>query len=393
MSTGGLPTGADWVRIVEAVYAPVADDHAWTVEVVATAQRVLGIEAPSGFVVHRHAADLGAWDHLFHATVVSQEHTARAHREMVDVLGTDGLREVYYPPSLVATQHEIWTRLSPAAREYMRGYLSYVGVADTLGLVAHPEPGVVAVLFFGSGERIRLSRHARATFARLALHVEAALRLRLRPESVKAIVDTTGEVVHHTEGAPASAALSLHARRIERARTRKHRTTAEALDLWSALLSGKVSFVERTEGKRRFYYVVENAHATQPFRTLTRSEIDVLSQSARGLSAKLVAYGLGISETRVSSLLASAASKVGLSTRLELIRVAAMLTRDPRARFEELALTTAERDVLELLSRGLSNSEIARIRGRSLRTIANQVARLLEKTDSPTRRALATRAV
>jgi DNA-binding NarL/FixJ family response regulator len=44
-----------------------------------------------------------------------------------------------------------------------------------------------------------------------------------------------------------------------------------------------------------------------------------------------------------------------------------------------VGVTAAERDVLRLIMRGLSNKEIGRERGTSERTIANQVACLLEK--------------
>jgi DNA-binding CsgD family transcriptional regulator len=74
-----------------------------------------------------------------------------------------------------------------------------------------------------------------------------------------------------------------------------------------------------------------------------------------------------------------------------LVRLAAVLTRDPRGRFAEASLTAAESDVLELLQRGLSNDAIAKLRSRSVRTIANQVASLLRKTHSPSRRALIVR--
>ena len=87
--------------------------------------------------------------------------------------------------------------------------------------------------------------------------------------------------------------------------------------------------------------------------------------------------------------MASAASKIGASSPLELVRLAAMVTRDPRTTATgTTTLTAAERDVLELLQHGLSNAQIAKIRSRSVRTIANQVASLLSKTNSHTRRAL-----
>jgi DNA-binding NarL/FixJ family response regulator len=116
----------------------------------------------------------------------------------------------------------------------------------------------------------------------------------------------------------------------------------------------------------------------------------VVSLVCQGHSAKAIGYALGITESAVSIRLERATAKVGLSSRMELVRIAAMLTRDPRARFVDTALTTSEREVLALLERGLTNREIARIRNRSARTIANQVAAMLRKTGSANRKALAT---
>ena len=53
-----------------------------------------------------------------------------------------------------------------------------------------------------------------------------------------------------------------------------------------------------------------------------------------------------------------------------------------------MALTPAERDVLKLLCAGLSNEAIAKARGRSLRTVANQVASILKRTNCASRRAV-----
>src|SRR5207253_2569995 len=98
--------------------------------------------------------------------------------------------------------------------------------------------------------------------------------------------------------------LGFHVKRIERARTRKQRREPAAFDLWPALTSGRVSIVERFDGRKRCYYVVDNAPATRRLRTFTRGEIDVVSHAARGLSSKLIAYALGVSAPRVSARLA-----------------------------------------------------------------------------------------
>lgn len=52
-------------------------------------------------------------------------------------------------------------------------------------------------------------------------------------------------------------------------------------------------------------------------------------------------------------------------------------------------LTAAERGVVELVGRGATNQEIARIRKTSTRTVANQIASILRKLDLPSRVAIA----
>ncbi len=55
------------------------------------------------------------------------------------------------------------------------------------------------------------------------------------------------------------------------------------------------------------------------------------------------------------------------------------------------ALTPAERQILAAILRGMSNDEIARERGRSVRTVANQIAALFRKTGVRSRAELARR--
>ncbi|MBL8911281.1 MAG: response regulator transcription factor [Archangium sp.] len=52
---------------------------------------------------------------------------------------------------------------------------------------------------------------------------------------------------------------------------------------------------------------------------------------------------------------------------------------EPIERDEAEALTASEADVMTLLLEGLSNKEIAKKRGRAVRTIANQIASLFRK--------------
>ncbi len=52
------------------------------------------------------------------------------------------------------------------------------------------------------------------------------------------------------------------------------------------------------------------------------------------------------------------------------------------------SLSVAERHVARLAAEGLSNAEVARVRGTSLRTVANQMASVLRKLGVDSRRQL-----
>jgi len=162
----------------------------------------------------------------------------------------------------------------------------------------------------------------------------------------------------------------------------------DAVALWPAIVSGHLSLMERAAGNHRRYPVVENPVAARTMRALTSSELAVVAHAARGLPTKLIAYTLGLSPAAISTRLASAAAKVGAVSRIDLVRLAALFARDARPPGHDIRLTDAERDVLALLQRGLSNQAIAWSRSRSVRTVANQVASLLRKTKCGSRREL-----
>lgn len=371
----------DWIEFIESVYEPADDDVTWAERLRDVGKSVFGDAQLFGMTAFQHDAACTSLRPLLTLGL------PRARSDLMagaGLLGPTFIRAMFYPPQIVTTLREV-----PAGeRDYMAKFRSGWGCVDGLGLCVHPEPGVPLVFYAGYDRVLELSPYQRRLLTRLALHLETAYRLRRRPAAVMAVVSAEGRILHREDGAPSSPTLSAHVARVERARTRRHRKLPDAVDLWRTLVDGRASLVERTEGSRRHYLVVENAPATQPIRALTSAEIDVVSYAARGLSGKLIAYALGVSEPIVSTRLASAAAKVGLSTRQELVRIAAIFSRDPRARFEETALTTTEREILTLLTQGLSNDEIATIRHRSVRTIANQVAALLRKTKTSSRRAL-----
>jgi DNA-binding CsgD family transcriptional regulator len=378
---------ADWLTLLEAAYAPAGDEWTWADGVLAACREVFAPGSILTFFGVEISPDLGQVVPRFSSGAFgldAVEQNVAAFRPF----GQAAVRAIYLPPSLVTTHARVERFLPEGARRLLAGQRQFLGVADVLGLVLQPAPGFTAVACGSMASKAALSNHELQRLTRVALHLEAGLRLLRRPQVVKAILEPSGRVVHLEEGAPEVTLLSALARRVDGARTRKRRREPESLELWTALAEGQVSLVERMDGPRRYYWVMENAPERQRMRALTNTERNVVAESARGLSAKLVGYGLGLSAPLVSKQLASAASKVGLASRTELVRLAAMLCRDPHARLPDAALTRAEQEIVELLRRGLSNGEIAAIRNRSVSTIANQVAALLRKTGSPTRRAL-----
>lgn len=390
-----LMSNADWSRVVEAAYAPANDDTSWAKELVSATTTLFANKPTIQASAIRHDETCTSFQPTIATGALAPVNPEvageflRIFQRMPRVF-----RAFWYPPSLVTSARSSFEALEGMEREIARMSLERVGASDAVAIVVHPEPGVGLVLNTLQDEPVNLSRQQKSLLTRIALHIETGYRLRLRASDVvMAVVSSDGKLLHREPDAPETASMREHVARIERARTRRVRHDPTALDLWKALVDGRATVVERTEGSRRQYVFVENAPATQAIRAFTRGEVDAVSYATRGLQSKLVAYALGVSEPTVSSRLASAASKVGLVTRMDLVRIAAMLTHDPRSRFERTSLTTSEREVLELVSRGLSNKQIAAIRSRSVRTIANQVAKLLVKAGAPTRRALVARSV
>lgn len=196
----------------------------------------------------------------------------------------------------------------------------------------------------------------------LAAHVELARRLRARPDDVvAAVLDAGGRLVTTRPGSALGA---------------------------DVLFDGRHLVVPREdEAGRRAYLLVRNAPALVEATRLPPREAEVLRLSARGESGKAVALTLGVPASAVSTALARAAARLTLPSRAALIDVATgLLGGDDDGVCEPLS--EAERAVHELLRRGLSNAEIARLRRRSPNTIANQVAAILRKSRRGSRRAL-----
>lgn len=106
-------------------------------------------------------------------------------------------------------------------------------------------------------------------------------------------------------------------------RTREHPRddeVARALELWRGLLEGRCSMVDWFDHDGRRYVLARRnpPHSKDP-RSLTERESNVCAGVCLGESNKSISYRLGISRSRVSTVLRSAMRKLGVKTRPQLV--------------------------------------------------------------------------
>lgn len=298
----------------------------------------------------------------------------------------------YRYPRWVTSAQEVKQQDNLPSYDDLQQFHTMTQAQDSLGLIAIVDD-VSVVCGATCPSQIRLGQRERQFLTRIALHLETGLRLRLQPGAVQAKLRPDGRLLDAPSELSGSAReqFSQHVGQVEASRTRRNRSQDTALEMWTALVGGSFGLVEREERGLGRYYAVLGTDHTRHLRALSALEARVTELSARGLSGKAVAYGLGLGPSAVSRNLTSAAQKLGVRSRNELVQLASCLlgtgATPPRG---AAALSNAERDVLELIRLGFSNARIAQERQRSERTVANQVASLLRKLQVPSRRALGT---
>ncbi|WP_394847855.1 LuxR C-terminal-related transcriptional regulator [Pendulispora brunnea] len=120
-------------------------------------------------------------------------------------------------------------------------------------------------------------------------------------------------------------ALQQAACLLDRARGKLRRTDPEtALALWGAMVSGRWTLVEQFDHDgKRFMVAYRNdvASPSATFCNLGQRERQVATLAAMGHSNKLIAYELGLSVSAVSAYLTRAAKKLGVDSRVALVRL------------------------------------------------------------------------
>jgi DNA-binding CsgD family transcriptional regulator len=125
------------------------------------------------------------------------------------------------------------------------------------------------------------------------------------------------------------AELRALARTLERNRLARHAPAhpeSEALALWQGLVAGRWTLVDQFDDEGRRYLIARRSGTqVQALRALTRREQQVVDRLRAGGSNKRIAYDLGLADSTVATHLANVMSKLGVGSRLELIRLLASL--------------------------------------------------------------------
>lgn len=258
------------------------------------------------------------------------------------------------------------------------------GVRDALVVSGYDANGEGAVLFAFRRFQVvgQPSQAERARWQRISGHLTAATRLR-RMRRRDGAWNSDQEPM-------ATDAVRAATKAIDRARTRSLRMDERALDLWPALHAGRFSVVP-AHGDEPSYRAIENRPTSASLGMLTSRESTAVTLLCLGRSNKAMAYELGIAPSTVSTLLTSAARKLGVTGAREIIsRARATVHASARAGAiaEHASLTESEAVVLALLLAGLSDHDIKGVRRATRSTVTKQVDAVFRKLGVGSRREL-----
>jgi DNA-binding CsgD family transcriptional regulator len=399
----GRDRSTSLVDVVEAAYTLDGDHHAWLTRLAEAARpsldRGLGVVAYVGETRTLRPVDV--------AMVGVTEGVHRLLRAVGERAAGE-VDETYLGQPMRFVSVSETTFFGDALRSDWEETGRACGLVDGVSVYVHSTANRTVHLFAGSASLERPSARERRAWLRVASHIAAGHRvLTLLSQGgpmdaqCDAVFDPCGRLLDARNEATtptARKALRDAVCAMERARgPMRNSATGRALELWRGLVAGRWSLVDRWDSDgRRFIVAIENAPESVDPRALRPREGAVARLAAEGAGPKDIAYALGISQSNARAVLASALAKLGLSSRAELFRwnpahahvhalapalslEALVILERPPSHLELTRLTEAERTVARLAADGMTNHEIARTRGTSVRTTANQMAGILRK--------------
>jgi DNA-binding CsgD family transcriptional regulator len=208
------------------------------------------------------------------------------------------------------------------------------GMKDALFLNALDPSGYGCVVAAGLPAPRRLRPEVRQLWTRVAVHVTAGHRLRRRLQAgasavieAEAVLRPTGEVEHATGPAGSRESMArLRATALARERARGQFGRAQpqrALAEWTGLVAARWTLVDQFDRDGdRYLLARRNDVELGGLEVLSERERQAVAYAGLGHSNKLIAYEMGLSASTVGVLLWRASTKLGVSSRAELIALA-----------------------------------------------------------------------
>jgi DNA-binding CsgD family transcriptional regulator len=333
-----LTARTDLVGIIEASYRLDLTDQEWLTALVQAA----GPHFDHGKGVYGFCFDASKADHFrLWGTVVPDG--ALVIPELIEkwhaALEPEQIWRMYRGPLQFAS---ISQRLGGAEleqdQEAMRRFCRRIGIVDQLTLRGVDPTYKGVAVCTPLGDVAAPTTRDTGLWTRIAAHISSGFRLRsylaaMRPESSPALADgadavceADGRIAHassEAKGEQARASLHDAVVAIDRARSKLRREDPqEAVDIWRGLVSGKWTLVEHFESDgRRYLLALKNTPETQNPKALTERERQAVHYATLGHSTKETAYALGISNETVAVHLWSAMKKLGVDSRVELLKL------------------------------------------------------------------------
>jgi DNA-binding CsgD family transcriptional regulator len=317
---------------VEAVYALGGSDDVWLKGVAEAAQPLLDEGFGLATYIHRFSPEKGLELCGLAGAGVPDEILGFLR----DWLVHDGvaLRKLHWEAGAVTTMAEGSGGTLNSEDSLFAEWFAPAGMRDIFGLRGLNDDSCVTIATPRGYVIERLDPRLRATWSCVAAHLAAGFRLRQALTGASpldelgdddAVLSADGSLKHASgRSRPRTARDKLReaASRIDRARGPARMDDEEALALWRGLVDGRWSMVDcfDTDG-RRFVVARRNREQVTDPRGLSERESQVATAAALGSSNKMIAYRLGLSKSTVATHLRNAIRKLGLSSRLELVRL------------------------------------------------------------------------
>jgi DNA-binding CsgD family transcriptional regulator len=314
----------DPLDVIERAYDVESSEEDWLRGVLESAAPA--IDAGRGLLAYLYdaaARPLRAWNFV--------GNFAPTHGEVIDVI--TAADDEYVAQSYLVIPFGTASEQPGFERQRTFGrQLHKYGIKDALAINAFDRSGLGAWIGALLPEKATVSASERERWAKVSMHIAAALRLRHRLQTVdavsqarpraEAILTADGKLEHaEAEATGARQALGEAVRRLDRARGHLRKSApSEALDEWRVLVRARWSLVDQFDSDgRRFILAYQNLVSSDAPSVLSAREHEVLALAAIGCSPKLVAYQLGLSASTVRVHLTNASRKLGVHTRAALI--------------------------------------------------------------------------